>query len=162
MPTSRGPSANREEGVVVRDAAADDLSDLLRLCQQLAQDRGSALPVGADDATPLLAAIATQPGRHLLVAEVGGKIVGTADLLMVPNLTHSGAPWAVVENVVVDKEVRRRGVGRALIDDLIRRCATAGCYKVQLLSNKSRTDAHEFYRSVGFEAVAEGFRMYLR
>ena len=114
MPTSEGPSANREEAVVVRDAAADDLSDLLRLYQQLAQDRGSALPVGADDATPLLAAIATQPGRHLLVAEVGGKIVGTADLLMVPNLTHSGAPWAVVENVVVDKGVP--GGSRSCID----------------------------------------------
>jgi GNAT superfamily N-acetyltransferase len=39
---------------------------------------------------------------------------------------------------------------------------TAGCYKVQLHSGKQRAaEAHEFYRRVGFAAVAEGFKLYL-
>jgi hypothetical protein len=36
----------------------------------------------------------------------------------------------------------------------------AGSYKLQLLSNKHRIDAHAFYESVGFAASAEGFRLY--
>ena len=38
---------------------------------------------------------------------------------------------------------------------------SAGCYKVQLLSGKHRAaEAHEFYRRLGFEAVAEGFKLF--
>lgn len=102
-----------------------------------------------------------QTGRQLLVAEADGAIAGTLDLLIVTNMTHGGAPWAVIENVVVDENARGRGVGRTLIDEAVRRSSDAGCYKIQLLSNKRRTDAHAFYRSTGFEAVAEGFRRYL-
>jgi hypothetical protein len=36
-----------------------------------------------------------------------------------------------------------------------------GCHKVGLLSGKHRLEAHHFYRSMGFEAVAEGFKLYL-
>jgi len=35
------------------------------------------------------------------------------------------------------------------------------CYKVQLLSLKHRGDAHRFYRSIDFQSLAEGFRIYL-
>ena len=147
--------------VHVRSATSDDLPELLGLYEQLAGDRVAALPTDLDEAKSMFPAIAAQAGRQLLVAEVHNRVVGTADLLIVPNLSHGGAPWAVVENVVVDEGSRRLGVGRALTDEMVRRCDEAGCYKLQLLSNKRRTSAHEFYRSVGFEAVAEGFRRYL-
>jgi GNAT superfamily N-acetyltransferase len=147
--------------VLVRLATPNDLSALLLLYQELAGDRGGALPGEAVVAQPLFEEMAAQSGRHLLVAEIDGNVVGTADLLIVPNLTHGGAPWAIVENVVVDEGVRRSGVGGALIDEAVRRSRAAGCYKVQLLSNKQRRQAHQFYLSAGFVAVAEGFRRYL-
>jgi len=147
--------------VTVRSASATDLPELLGLYRQLAGDRVGALPADKDDATSLFLRILAQPDRQLLVAEVGGHVVGTTDLLIVQNLTHGGAPWAIVENVVVDEAVRRCGVGSALITEMARLCEEAGCYKMQLLSNKHRTQAHRFYQSVGFEAVAEGFRRFL-
>ncbi len=147
--------------VLVRQATIDDISAVLRLYGQLAGDRADALAAPIAEARALWAEMSTQSGRKLLVGEVDGNVVGTLDLLIVPNLTHRGAPWAVVENVVVDESSRRFGVGGALIDEAVKRCTDAGCYKIQLLSNKRRTEAHEFYRSVGFEAVAEGFRRYL-
>ena len=153
--------ADHEDPVLVRPAAAHDLSDLLHLYEQLGESPLGGLAADSDKAKSLIEVIAAQRGRQLLVAELEHHVVGTADLLIVPNLTHGGAPWAVVENVVVGQQARRRGVGRALMDDLVRRCKDAGCYKVQLLSNKRRTHAHAFYRSMGFEAIAEGFRLYL-
>jgi GNAT superfamily N-acetyltransferase len=156
------PQSNGQKSqVTVRTATTADLADLLHLYQLLAGNRVNALPAEPGEAMSLLKVISTLPSRQLLVAEVDQKVVGTVDLLIVANLTHRGAPWAIVENVVVDEIVRRRGVGSALIDDVVRRCSDAGCYKVQLLSNKQRTQAHGFYRSVGFEAVAEGFRRFL-
>ena len=38
----------------------------------------------------------------------------------------------------------------------------AGCYKVQLLSDKKRSEeAHKFYQAIGYNPTAEGFRMYI-
>jgi GNAT superfamily N-acetyltransferase len=158
--TAQGSSDELREPVLVRIAGADDLPGLLRLYRQLSEDP-AAVPADPIKARSVMETIAEQPGRQVLVAEADGKIVGTADLLIVPNLTHGGAPWAAIENVVVDEVARRHGVGHALVAELVRRCTEAGCYKMQLLSNKRRTEAHEFYRSEGFEAVAEGFRRYL-
>jgi len=67
----------------------------------------------------------------------------------------------VVENVVVDSSNRRKGVGKLLMDYALMRAREAGCYKIQLSSNKSREEAHKFYESIGYKASAEGFRLYL-
>jgi GNAT superfamily N-acetyltransferase len=71
-----------------------------------------------------------------------------------------GAPWAILENVFVTGRLRRQGIGRALLDEAIRLAREARSYKLQLLSNKHRTDAHAFYQSLGLTATAEGFRHY--
>jgi len=81
-------------------------------------------------------------------------------LLIVPNLSHHGLPWAVVENVVTDRRFQRKGIGRLMMEYAINRAREAGCYKLQLASSKTREDAHRFYESLGFEASAHGFRLY--
>ncbi len=52
---------------------------------------------------------------------------------------------------------------RLLVERLLADARAAGCYKVQLLSHKRHSEdgAHAFYRAMGFEAEAEGFRRYL-
>jgi L-amino acid N-acyltransferase YncA len=105
--------------------------------------------------------IESLPGCELIVAEEQGEVTGTAMLMIVPNLSHHALPWIVVENVVVDEKHRRKGVGRLLMDYVLTRAKEAGCYKVQLMSDKSREEAHKFYESIGYKASAEGFRLYL-
>jgi GNAT superfamily N-acetyltransferase len=147
--------------VEVREAASADLDAILGLYVQLAENRPESLPALRPEAERLQTTMAAQPGRTLLVAVVVDKIVGTADLVVVPNLTHHGMAWAIVENVVVDHGERRAGVGRALMEEIVRRCRQADCYKIQLLSRKHRQSAHIFYESLGFQRSAEGFRLYL-
>jgi ribosomal protein S18 acetylase RimI-like enzyme len=51
-----------------------------------------------------------------LVAEgEDGAVVGTADLVVVPNLTQAAKQTAYVENVVVDREHRNRGIGPTIM-----------------------------------------------
>jgi GNAT superfamily N-acetyltransferase len=146
--------------VVVRHASQSDLSALLALYEELAGEKLTAAPADPASAEPRLAEILADPRRELAVATLDDRIVGTADLLVVPNLTHRGEPWAIVENVIVADDARRSGVGTALMSHLIERAQAAGCHKVQLLSGKHRTEAHELYRRMGFDAVAEGFKVY--
>jgi GNAT superfamily N-acetyltransferase len=82
-------------------------------------------------------------------------------LIIVPNLTHGGLPWAGVENVMVDASYRRKGIGKLLMDYALAEAKKAGCYKIQLISDKSRTEAHKFYEAIGYNASGHGFRMYL-
>jgi GNAT superfamily N-acetyltransferase len=148
--------------VIVREARRSDLNALLDLYLELAEDRAGAAPADEVRSGSVFDAIVEDSSRSLAVADVDGKVVGTIDLVIVPNLTHSARPWAVVENVVVALESRRHGVATHLMQYAIDAAQAAGCYKVQLHSGKQRAaEAHEFYRSIGFAAVAEGFKLYL-
>ena len=66
----------------------------------------------------------------------------------------------MAENVIVAAAYRRTGVGRALMQYAIDQARAAGCYKLQLTSGKQRAPAHAFYRSLGLDAIAEGFKIY--
>jgi GNAT superfamily N-acetyltransferase len=96
------------------------------------------------------------------LCEVDGKPVGTATLLVMPNLTYECAPTGFVEAVVVAVGHRRKGVATAMMERVLQDSRAAGCNKVQLLSHKRHaTDGgHRLYRAVGFEPEAEGFRLY--
>lgn len=147
--------------VIMRRARPADLDALLALYDELADTRSSAAPGDRVGAEPLLEEILADPARHLIVAIADGHVVGTADLLIVTNLTHHAKPWAIVENVIVAATARRAGVGGELMRHLIELAGAAGCYKVQLLSGKQRAGAHALYRNLGLDAVAEGFKIYL-
>ena len=103
-------------------------------------------------------------GLTLYLAEIDGAAVGTATLLVLPNLTYDCQPSAFVEAVVVDVAYRRRGSQRPSCERVLVDTAAAGCNKIQLLSHKRHADdgAHRLYTELGFEAEAEGFRLYQR
>jgi GNAT superfamily N-acetyltransferase len=146
--------------VAVRSATIEDLPALVPLFRQLVGDDEDAQALGGPDASALFATMLADPQRVVLVATDEGVVVGTADVLVVANLTHRGRPWAIVENLVVDDAHRHGGIGRLLMEWVVDHCRRAGCYKVQLLSRKDRAGAHAFYRALGFSAAAEGFRRY--
>jgi len=147
--------------VEVRPPTVADVPALLDLYQQLAEGFGAGPELSVAEGEAILREIATQPDRTLLTATVDGAVAGTVDLLVVrPNLSHHGRPWAAVENVVVGRDFRRLGVGRALMEEAARRSREAGCHRLQLLSRVQRTEAHAFYRAIGMEASAQGFRLY--
>ena len=143
----------------VRDATEADLPRLVELLGHLA-------PQGEEREDPsqsglYVAAfrdIAADPRQRLLVLEAGRRILGSLALIIVPNLSHTGRPWAQVENVVVDETARSRGYGEQLMRYALDAAREAGCYKLVLTSNKRRSDAHRFYTRIGFRATHEGFR----
>jgi GNAT superfamily N-acetyltransferase len=147
----------------IRRATIADLAGVLRLLAQLSpawsEDEVVAPVTARSERT--WARMLDQEERAVLVADRAGRIVGTLDLVIVANLTDDAAPTAIVQNMVVDRPDRRTGIGRALIAVAISLARTAGCCKVELLSSKDRTETHHFYRAVGFEVQADGFRMRL-
>jgi GNAT superfamily N-acetyltransferase len=147
--------------IVIRKAAPMDLLAVLRVHAH--RDPEGTTP---EYATPLQTAtwdlMMTREGLTLYLAYENGVAVGTATLLLLPNLTYDCQPSAFVEAVVVDVARRRRGIASAIMRHILHDTKAAGCNKTQLLSHKRhvRDGAHGLYTALGFKAEAEGFRLY--
>jgi hypothetical protein len=94
--------------ITVRAAARADLAVLLGLYGELNPDDA---PLPRTSAEAVWAEISGQRGRTVLVAEADGVVAGTADCVVMPNLTRGGRAILFVENVVVAGRFKRRGVG---------------------------------------------------
>jgi GNAT superfamily N-acetyltransferase len=143
----------------IRPARPSDLLSLIALLQQLSLDDPREDPDALARYETAFAAIDADPRQTLLVAEADGAVVGTATVIIVPNLSHVGRPYAVVEDVVVDSAHRGNRLGEALMRRCIDTAREAGCYKLALTSNRRRPEAHRFYERLGFTATHLGFRM---
>ncbi len=144
---------------VTRRAELSDLASVLILVSSMHGQTHSGVPSNTE--REVFEHILADPNRFLLVAAVGHTVVGTADMLAMPNLSRSAQPWAVVSNVSVAPEFRRKGIASVLLKELIQFARDAGCYKIELTSNATRVGAHGLYESLGFDAAVNGFRQYL-
>lgn len=98
-----------------------------------------------------LKALVQAPGSTLLVArepDENGEIIGILSLTVyrVPTGVRS-----IIEDVVVDEHMRRRGVGEALVRHAIELARQAGASGVALTSNPQREAANRLYQALGFE-----------
>lgn len=91
----------------------------------------------------------------------GGAVVGSLQLSFIPGLSLSGMWRGQIESVRIASTRRGGGLGHMMIEWAIEECRRRGCGLVQLTMNKSRQDALRFYRSLGFEATHEGFKLML-
>ncbi|WP_017571666.1 GNAT family N-acetyltransferase [Nocardiopsis halotolerans] len=142
---------------LTRPATAGDLTAVLSLLGETNPDDP---PMGPAEAARVWAEVARQRGRTLLVCEVGSRVVGTVDCLVMPQLAREGRPVMFVENLVVARAHRRTGVGRLLMRRAERLALDAGCYKLQLLAAPD-PHVHAFYHSCGFSPCPDGFRKYV-
>lgn len=58
---------------------------------------------------------------------------------------------SIIEDVIVDQTMRRRGIGEALVQHAIHLAREAGAEGVALTSNPQRGAANQLYQSMGFE-----------
>ena len=103
------------------------------------------------------------PDLTVYLAEVNSEVVGTATAMVMPNITYECTPTLFIEAVVVVPGYRRQGIATEILQRVLVDARVADCNKVQLLSHKRHAidGAHRLYTDLGFEAEAEGFRLYL-
>ncbi len=71
---------------------------------------------------------------------------------MIPNLTRGGAPYAAIENVVVERALRGGGLGRQVMRFALDEAWRRGCYKALLQTGSRDPRVHRFYEACGFSA----------
>ena len=138
----------------IRAATEADLPSILALYAEI-EDDGRTLSI--EETRSIFARMRSYPDYKVYVGTSDGSIVGTFALLIMDNLAHMGAPSGVIEDVVVRKDWRGKGVGRQMMWFAIDRCRERGCYKLSLSSNLKRRAAHRFYDGLGFQRHGYSF-----
>jgi GNAT superfamily N-acetyltransferase len=94
-------------------------------------------------------------GAYVLVAEEQGRIIGMATVQILIS-TAEGSHVGLVEDVVIDKEQRGRGVGAALLDQLTVWAENNGLTRLQLAADRDNSAALEFYATKGWKQTSLG------
>ena len=98
-----------------------------------------------------LSKLVTSESSSLLVARQpteDDSIVGILCLTIYPVPTGLRS---IIEDVIVDENARRQGIGEALVQYAIDLAREAGADGVSLTSSPRREAANQLYRSMGFE-----------
>ncbi|WP_460086214.1 N-acetyltransferase family protein [Roseibium sp. LAB1] len=144
------------DSLVIRSATKEDFQGLCALYAQLISND---IPAAEELRLETFDQILAQQGVDILVADLEGTLVATCMLITVPNLTRGCAPFALIENVVTDADYRGIVIGKTLLQTAIDTAFSAGCFKVMLLSGFTNTDAHRFYKNLGFATSKTGFEL---
>jgi GNAT superfamily N-acetyltransferase len=118
-------------------------------------------PATSSEISDRLAYWLPDPMSVILVAEADGRVVGSLSLHAIPYLERTGR-WARIESLVVDESARGTGAGRALIAAAEQTARHWNCLTVEVTSLRSRTDAHAFYRKVGYSDICDQSGRFLK
>lgn len=152
--------------ITVREATPSDAAALLAHLKALAAEPGINIPLAPDEITmtldqekALLADIAESPSAIMLVAEADGALVGELSLKAI-------SPRRAVRHVAtlgmsVAQAWRGKGVGRALLTDVLAWAPTAGIKRVELYVYARNAPAIALYERFGF-AVEGRRRSFIR
>lgn len=84
------------------------------------------------------------PSQFFFVASVGGHVVGTALAGICDNCAH-------LDHVAVKPDYRRKGVGRALIEEAESRLLESGCDSLNIEVDAANETALSFLRTLGYK-----------
>ena len=153
LDTSLGEEMSVE--LTIRTADQSDLPSLLELYKQLHSNDEI---VSLEAAGKILVQLLRYAGSTIFLGLRDDIIVATCTLIVVPNLTRGGAPYALIENVVTDAQHRKQGYGKQILKAAVSSAWHHDCYKVMLLTGSRDPATLSFYEEAGFEQSKTGFQ----
>ena len=138
--------------VAIRRALEVDLPALQLLLQQLFSIEQDFQPDAIRQERGLRLLMFSQQGA-IFVAEAAGKVVGMATVQILIS-TAEGAHVGLVEDVVVDEQLRGQGIGQILLAGLEDWANKNGLARLQLLADRSNQPALNFYADQGWSSTS--------
>ncbi len=133
------------EPVPVRIARLSDAEDIARLTAQLGYE------IDAPTVAARLSRILARQDQQFMVAELEDRLVGWVHA-SVWEYVETGA-FVVIGGLVVDRSLRRKGIGHTLLAKAEEWAVGQGCSVVRLWSSVARTEAHRFYEQLGYSNI---------
>ena len=143
--------------VNIRNARPDEFDEVARLLVAAYQQYESHMPPESwnwyrKDMKDVRSRL---PDSELIIAEFNNHMAGTVTLY--PQGTNNGWPegWAGIRLLAVHPDYRGHGIGRALMNECIRRSRERGIKTIGLHTTKLMKIAREMYERMGFKHASE-------
>jgi GNAT superfamily N-acetyltransferase len=139
--------------VIIRQARVDDIPHLCDLLAELFLIESDFSPDREKQAQGLNLLIGDTSGSSaVFVAEKAGAIVGMCSVQTLIS-TAEGGRAGLVEDLIVRREYRGKGVGTAMLSRISSWCATREMTRLQLLCDADNAGALRFYAGDGWSAT---------
>ena len=136
--------------IQIRPMLAEDSDAVSELVAQLGY------PSSVLEINKRLQAIQSVSNHVVLVAETeNGKVRGYIQLSLYPTLNSE--PTTYVGGLVVDAEFRGKGIGKLLMKEAENWSLSHGYQRLKLTSQMHRTEAHEFYKKLGYKVMKSSY-----
>jgi len=135
---------------VIRLATASDVHVIHTLVRQLADstDQQARFKSHVDDF--LKAGFSGDPQFEALLAEQDGAVIGLC-LFFYNFSSWRGEPGVYIQDLVVDRQARAQGTGRALIQETVRHAQQRGATHLRLSVEQDNETAIRFYEALGLK-----------
>ncbi len=97
---------------------------------------------------------------YYIVAIENDKIVGVL-ISEIRSQLHRAKKSSFIDDLIVNKDYRNRGIGKLLIEDAVRYAKELDCEVIELTSYLLNENAHRFYERNGFKKHSYKFKQYL-
>jgi para-aminobenzoate synthetase len=148
----------------IRPATDADAAAIATAVERLLVELGGSRPPRADLEAEVKAALEDPAVGVLIVAEVGGEIVGVLSASW-QRAIHVPGRYATIQDLWVDPDWRSRKLGAGLIDELAALCGEQGVARIEVGLPRQSFDAigatEAFYLDNGFEPLGPRMRRLL-
>ena len=133
--------------IIIREMTAKDAEAINALSKQLGY------PLSIEQTLQNINSILQSKDHTAFVAEFEDKVVGwigASQAIMIEVMPH-----CEINGLVIDEHHRGMGIGKLLIDKVKYWAKNKGNDKIGLHCNVKRTEAHLFYKHMGFTELKE-------
>ena len=134
---------------VIRAARLSDAGDIAQLTAQLGYD------VTVEQIADRLSRLLNRDDQHFFVADVERRPVGWVHVILAEYV--DAERFVVIGGLVVARNHRRLGIGRALMERAEAWARERRCSIVRLTSSVTREAAHRFYEGLGYTNIKTQF-----
>lgn len=138
--------------MIIEKLKIEDIEELIELYKKLAPFENS-----IEESIEIYKEI-LKDEQYLILTAKEEKVIGSVLGICCKSIATGGRPFLVIEDVIVNENVRGKGIGRNLISAIEEFGKEKHCAYGILVSSGFRKEAHKFYESLGFTEDVRGFR----
>ncbi len=146
----------------IRSARKEDCESCMKLLKQLWSPEYELTSYIRKELPPdkfhrIYDCILDNPNCEVIVAEMDGEIIAMLDMDFRESFFHGGLAMQV-EDLIVDENYRRRGIGQRMVglaEEIARR---RNCTSIELNSDLYREETHKFWQAMGYQIEAYQLR----
>ena len=86
--------------------------------------------------------------HQIIIIEDNNNLIATGTIFIEPKMTYGGCLMGHIENIFVNDNYRRKGIGIKVVEKLLKIAKNKGCYRVDLTCIN---DLEKFYKKNNLE-----------